>query len=93
MVGDPSLSVLLGDPSRLNILRLLRHHRGALCVSAITGMMPISQSAVSQHLRILRDIGLVRANRTGAMMHYYVDEEVVDRNKELFSEVFEDNAD
>ena len=78
----------LGDPSRLTILRYLHHHRGALCVTAIANQMAISQSAVSQHLRVLRDIGLVRGNRMGAMMHYHIDEEVVSAHRKVFSDIF-----
>ena len=81
----------LGDPSRLNILRLLHQHKGALCVTAIANKMSITQSAVSQHLRVLRDIGLIRGNRIGAMMHYYVDEEVVSAQKTLFLDVFKES--
>ena len=80
----------LGDPSRLNILRLLHEHRGALCVTAIANLVSISQSAGSQHIRVLRDIGLVRGNRVGAMMHYYIDEEVVAKNERLFATIFGD---
>lgn len=79
----------LGDPSRLRILKLLHDHKGALCVTALAVHCGISQSAVSQHLRILKSAGLVRGNRAGSMMHYYIDREVIDNHKLTFASVFD----
>jgi len=49
----------LADPTRLRIVKLLCHKqfRGALCVNALAAILGITQSAVSQHLRILKSIG------------------------------------
>ena len=78
----------LGDPSRLSILRLLHEHRGALCVTALADITEISQSAVSQHLRVLKDVGLVQGRRTGSKIHYSINEEVAKEYRSLFSELF-----
>ena len=52
----------LADPTRLQIVKFLCHHHEpeALCVNALAGLLGITQSAVSQHLRILKNAGLVR---------------------------------
>jgi ArsR family transcriptional regulator len=75
----------LADPTRLKLLRLLCSQKepGALCVGALTGLLGISQPAVSQHLRILKSAGLARGQRQGYYIHYSVDLEAVKRCQEL----------
>jgi len=63
----------LGASTRLEILQLLQN--GALCVGAIAKRLAISQSAVSQHLRILKDAGLVTPERRSYFIHYRVRQE------------------
>ena len=53
---------------RLKILRLITER--SLCVNAITRHLSISQPAVSQHLAILRQTGLVRGDKQGYKVHY-----------------------
>jgi DNA-binding transcriptional ArsR family regulator len=67
----------LGAGSRLEILYLLRGR--ALCVTAIAKKLAISQGAVSQHLRILKEAHLVIAERRGYYVHYRINEEVFSR--------------
>jgi DNA-binding transcriptional ArsR family regulator len=61
----------LSVPVRLEILGLLA--KRSLCVNAITGFLRISQPAVSQHLAVLRQAGLVRGDKSGYMVHYSLD--------------------
>ncbi len=51
----------LGDPTRLQILGLLRVRQA--CVCELVDLVPVSQPAVSQHLRKLKQVGLVREQR------------------------------
>jgi ArsR family transcriptional regulator len=62
----------LGDPTRLNIIRLLLSHDGKLCVGMLAHKLGISQPAVSQQLKVLKNAGLVEADRMGFHMHYTV---------------------
>ncbi|NLP05999.1 winged helix-turn-helix transcriptional regulator [Candidatus Fermentibacteria bacterium] len=59
----------LGSESRLRIVRLLAGG-GSLCVGALAGRLEVTQSAASQHLRILEEAGLVRSERRGMKIHY-----------------------
>ena len=59
---------VLSVPMRVKMLALLRGR--ALCVNALAGRLHISPAAVSQHLRILRDLDLVRAAKHGNFVHY-----------------------
>ena len=52
----------LSEPTRLRLVNLLSKNDGALCVNAMSHMLGVTQSAVSLHLRILRQTGLVRAS-------------------------------
>jgi len=60
----------LGDPNRLKILRLLSER--AYCVRMIAEHVGISQPAASQHLRVLRNAGLVESEKRGYYVHYSV---------------------
>lgn len=66
----------LSDPTRLRLIQLLAsQERGsALCVMALADRLEVSQPAVSQHLRVLRNLGLVRGERRGFRVHYFLDE-------------------
>lgn len=63
----------ISDPTRLTIIQLLTHHRNPLCVNALAKKVNVTQSAVSQHLRILKQAGLVIGNRQGYHIHYEID--------------------
>lgn len=61
----------LGDPTRRTVLTLLRG--GERSVREITDETAVSQPAVSQHLRVLRDAGLVTVRPVGTRRLYRVD--------------------
>jgi DNA-binding transcriptional ArsR family regulator len=61
----------LGDPTRRRILELVRD--GARPVGEIAREVPVSRPAVSQHLRVLKEAGLVRDRREGTRRLYAVD--------------------
>jgi ArsR family transcriptional regulator len=63
----------LSDPTRLSLVKLLSDHEGALCVNALARELDVTQSAVSQHLRVLRQTGLVKGERRGSSVHYTLD--------------------
>jgi DNA-binding transcriptional ArsR family regulator len=61
----------LGDGTRRLILERLR--RGPCAVGELAAALPVSRPAVSQHLRVLREAGLVRERRNGTRRLYRVD--------------------
>lgn len=67
----------LSDPTRLKLVKLLRRQSfpQALCVNAIASLLGVSQPAVSQHLRVLKGIGLVKGERRGYHIHYFINPE------------------
>lgn len=65
----------LACEQRVKILQLLKGH--PLCVNALTRKLGITQSAVSQHLRVLRKAGLIVPDRRGYWTHYSVDSDAM----------------
>jgi DNA-binding transcriptional ArsR family regulator len=61
----------LADPTRVRILTHLA--KGDLCVGALAQRLGVTHSAVSQHLRILREAGLVDGDKRGYWVHYSLD--------------------
>ena len=70
----------LGEPVRRHILELLAagEQPAGTVVAALQALAPISQPAVSQHLKVLREAGLVNARADGARRLYALDEAGVD---------------
>lgn len=62
---------VLCEPTRCQILTLLS--KKAYCVSALASLLGISVAAVSQHLRVLRDAGLVFSQKYSYHTHYLLD--------------------
>ena len=72
----------LAHPTRVRILRLLAKKEARMC-SHIVDELPLAQSTVSEHLRILRAAGLVRANESGACVGYCIVPHELRRLKQL----------
>jgi DNA-binding transcriptional ArsR family regulator len=70
---------VLADPTRLKLLRLLAQQQEphALCVNALAYQLGVTQSAISQHLRILKSVGLVKGERRGYRIHYFINQEAL----------------
>ena len=75
----------LADPTRLKLVKLLcrQHDPDALCVNALAGLLGVTQSAISQHLRVLRAIGLAKGERRGYHIHYFVNPEALEYCRDL----------
>lgn len=67
----------LGDPSRRAIVERLSS--GACAVMDLAGEMPISRPAVSQHLKVLKDAGVVQVQVSGRHRVYSLDAERLER--------------
>lgn len=72
----------IGHPTRMRILRMLARKEARMC-SHIVDELPLAQSTVSEHLRILRSAGLVKANESGARVSYCIVPAALQRLKAL----------
>jgi ArsR family transcriptional regulator len=62
----------LGDPTRMQLVDVLRKHAGKVCVCELVPLFDLSQPTVSHHLKVLRDAGIVGCERQGLWAYYYV---------------------
>ncbi|MCY1023994.1 ArsR/SmtB family transcription factor [Pyxidicoccus sp. MSG2] len=62
----------LTEPARLELLKVLLRH-GPADVGAIAAHLPQDRSVISRHLKVLSDVGIVRARRDGRHRIYEVD--------------------
>ena len=62
----------MGDPTRLRIIYILS--KSPLCVCDIALLLDMTQSSISHHLRVLRDINLVKFKREGKLVIYDLDD-------------------
>ena len=60
----------LGDPTRLDVYRLIAAQPNPLCVCDIVARFDVSQPTISHHLKILREAGLVTVSRRGVWAYY-----------------------
>jgi ArsR family transcriptional regulator len=82
---------VLADPTRLKLLKLLSRQQesNALCVNALAYRLGVTQSAISQHLRVLKSAGLVKGERRGYRVHYFVNREAIARAQEQVMETLD----
>ncbi len=77
---------VLSVETRVKIIDLLKD-KGALGAKEIAGIIGITTAAVSQHLKILKQAGLVRSERKGYWIPYEIDEKAMESCRELLNEV------
>ena len=77
----------LGDGTRMAIFQRLAN--GPMAVNELAGTLPVSRPAVSQHLRVLKDAGLVTDSKAGTRRMYQLDPEGVARLRAHFDVVWE----
>ncbi|MFJ5715881.1 ArsR/SmtB family transcription factor [Neobacillus sp. NPDC093127] len=76
MAGTPAkhdVFQAIADPTRRKLLKLLSNEE--MPVTAISGHFPISRTAVSKHLRVLADAGLVKERKVGRETRYKLEPE------------------
>jgi len=79
----------LGDPTRLRIIRMLAsNEKNRFCVLDIADRIGITQSAVSQHMRVLKHLNLLEPERIGYRVYYSVNLNVMKKFKRDFDELF-----
>lgn len=87
MKFDPSeIFKVLGVETRIRIIELLKS-KGPLGANKIAEVLGITPAAVSQHLKVLRQAGLVRNERKGYWIPYSIDEEALEDCRTILNEV------
>ena len=77
-----ALAKAVGHPHRVAILRLLVRKQACVC-GEIVGELPLAQSTVSQHLKVLKDAGLIQGEVDGPRVGYCIEPRALRRLKAL----------
>lgn len=77
----------LAHPARIAILQLLVQKNSCVC-GDIVDELPLSQSTISQHLKELKDAGLIKGEIDGARVCYCIDDKEWKQAKAYLSELF-----
>jgi len=77
----------LSHPARIAILEHIAKVDGCIC-NDIVDELPLSQSTVSQHLKALKQAGLIKGNIEGPSICYCLEEENCSKAKEAFGSLF-----
>lgn len=83
-----ALAKALGHPARIAILQFLIKTRACVC-GDIVDELPLSQSTVSQHLKELKKVGLIKGDIDGPNVCYCIDERAWNKAKKVMSDLFE----
>ena len=86
--ADPDARLLqaLADPARLAIVRQLSAE-GGTCACDLTVCIDLAQPTVSHHLKVLREAGLVRADRRGTWIYYSLAPEAIARLQRIVGQL------
>ena len=87
---DETMRLLDGicDPSRIEIIFLLGKD-GPMNVSDIAAQFHISRPAISHHLKVLKDAGIVRSEKTGQEVYYRLDRKILVDGLRSFADAVE----
>ncbi len=78
----------LAHPARIAILKLLLKKQACIC-GDIVEEIPLSQSTVSQHLKELKEAGLITGDIEGVRVCYCIDEKECQAVQKIFSDLFD----
>ena len=78
------LAKALGHPARIQIFRLLARRNSCVC-GDIVDELPLAQSTVSQHLKVLKEAGLIRGDIDGPRVCYCLEPRTVKRLRALIA--------
>ncbi len=76
----------LGHPARIAIIEYLLKAESCIC-GDIVDVLPLAQPTVSQHLKELKNAGLIKGNISGTAICYCIDEEGFEKIKSFFDHI------
>jgi len=81
------LAKALGHPARVHILKVLAQKQSCICGEIVEKMDGLAQSTVSQHLKILKNAGLIRGEIEGTAVCYCLDLNGLRRLRVLIADI------
>ena len=76
---------VLSVEARIRIVRVLK--RRTLCVTELTSQLGITQAATSQHLRVLKDAGIVKFQKRGFHVYYHLNKQIMSRLQRMVNDL------
>lgn len=83
-----ALAKAIGHPARIAILEVLLKKNTCIC-GDLVDELPLSQSTVSQHLRALKEAGIIQGEIEGTSVCYCIDEKVWKEAQKTFNKMFD----
>ena len=87
-----AIAKALGHPARIAILQFLAARKACVC-GDIVDELPLSQSTVSQHLKELKSVGLIKGDIEGPSVCYCIDEKTWSKAHRTLTELFDKGMD
>ncbi|MBL7856555.1 MAG: winged helix-turn-helix transcriptional regulator [Cyclobacteriaceae bacterium] len=82
-----ALAKALGHPARIAIIQFLANRNSCVC-GDIVDKLPLSQSTVSQHLKELKNAGLIKGDIDGPSVCYCIDEKNWEKAQKMIGDLF-----
>ncbi|MBX9852259.1 MAG: metalloregulator ArsR/SmtB family transcription factor [Cytophagaceae bacterium] len=82
------LAKAIGHPARIAILELLIKKNSCIC-GDIVDQLPLAQATISQHLRELKEAGLIKGQIEGASICYCIDEKAWKEAQKILNRLFD----
>ena len=85
-----SICKVLSHPARIAIIQLLSEKK-EIKTGNISDFLPISRTTVSQHLKELKEAGIIKGTIDGLMIHYCLNNEILSKYKSIINQYFTKN--
>ncbi len=82
-----TLATAFDHPARVAIIEYLLNNQTCI-TNDLVHELPLSQSTISQHLKALKDVGIIKGEVEGPKLNYCIDEKVWTEAKENFADIF-----
>jgi predicted transcriptional regulator len=82
-----TLAKAFDHPARVAILEYILANETCIC-NDLVGELPLSQSTITQHLKELKQIGIIKGEVEGPKVNYCIDENVWEEAKDIFINMF-----
>jgi len=82
-----TLAKAFDHPARVAIIEYLLTNQTCIC-NDLVDVLPLSQSTITQHLKELKKIGIIKGEVEGPKFNYCIDEKVWEEAKDIFIDIF-----
>jgi DNA-binding transcriptional ArsR family regulator len=82
-----TIAKVIGHPARVAIIEYLLKNNTCIC-NDLVEVLPLSQSTISQHLKELKQVGIIKGEIEGPKMNYCIDEHVWEEARDLMINLF-----